>query len=499
MKKKKDENLLIKAYKYPLILSAGQEKMIRSWMEQEKYIYNFFIQKRQYLLSLKRSNSEEYEKEYKKGFAKTARGKQDVFAWKTYWSCVYKELVKSEEVLRESTKAEYDYWRFSSLGDPSISLPTTCVEHACGTIENIFLAYKKMWESQKDKKRKSKKRKGKTNLFHPEQKFLVDDTSIPCGIKENDCSIAIQGNCTARVTGFSKIAKGNYKGTKVPKSLKIHYPKQHRVPDDARVTQLRIIKDGESFFLNVTFETQNRAVGVLVNNRPVVGMDLGTDNKKSKNFISMSDGSFESYRNYESCRLMDSLEKKKRKMQKGLRNKKGGNKNKRERQSKNYKKAYAKIAKIDARIAATRKYHSKMIASNMAERFSAIYMENLSIGNMTASAKGTNESPGKNVRAKSGLNRAMLNVAAYDFKQNLIKKAKEFGTEIFHVNPRLTSQRCQECGFTSPKNRKGTRFKCQKCHYETHADTNAAKNIKELGESGLNSIKELPPKIKTIL
>jgi putative transposase len=262
------------------------------------------------------------------------------------------------------------------------------------------------------------------------------------------------------------------------------------------VTQLRILKDAEKFYLYITFEYNNQNLIDTGDTRPVVGIDLGTDNKRSKNFIAVSDGGFNSYRYYESCRLMDKLTKKKKKLQKSLRNKKGGDKNKREKQSNNFKKAYAKIARIDAKIASTRKYHSKMMAHGLAKNYSVIVMENLAIGNMTKSSKGTMEAPGSRVKQKSGLNRAILNVAPYAFKQNVINKAAEFGTKVIEVNPSFTSQRCYKCSRIDQNNRSGTKFKCTNpsCGYETHADTNAAQNIRLLGESGKESVKDLQPK-----
>ena len=40
-------------------------------------------------------------------------------------------------------------------------------------------------------------------------------------------------------------------------------------------------------------------------------------------------------------------------------------------------------------------------------------MEDLKLKNMTKSAKGTVEEPGKNVRQKTGLNRSLARVAPY--------------------------------------------------------------------------------------
>jgi IS605 OrfB family transposase len=56
-------------------------------------------------------------------------------------------------------------------------------------------------------------------------------------------------------------------------------------------------------------------------------------------------------------------------------------------------------------------------------------------------------------------------------------KAEAYGLDVERVNPKNTSRRCSECGFTHPDNQTGDEFQCLKCRYENDADYNAAKNI----------------------
>ncbi|WP_343122483.1 zinc ribbon domain-containing protein [Haloquadratum walsbyi] len=46
--------------------------------------------------------------------------------------------------------------------------------------------------------------------------------------------------------------------------------------------------------------------------------------------------------------------------------------------------------------------------------------------------------------------------------------------------PENTFRRCSTCGFTHthPDNRENEAFNCEKCGYQNHADSNAAKNIR---------------------
>ena len=97
---------------------------------------------------------------------------------------------------------------------------------------------------------------------------------------------------------------------------------------------------------------------------------------------------------------------------------------------------------------------------------------------MTASAAGTIEAPGKNVRAKSGLNREILDQGWGEMRRQLAYKLGWSGGVLVAVNPRNTSRRCSACGHTSRDNRTSqANFSCVACGHAMNADVNAAKNI----------------------
>jgi transposase len=66
------------------------------------------------------------------------------------------------------------------------------------------------------------------------------------------------------------------------------------------------------------------------------------------------------------------------------------------------------IARLRARERDRRKDWAEKASTDIARRFDAIKVEDLRIGAMTRSGKGTLENPGRNVRAKAGLNRGIL-------------------------------------------------------------------------------------------
>ena len=96
----------------------------------------------------------------------------------------------------------------------------------------------------------------------------------------------------------------------------------------------------------------------LSTNRDVVGVDLGISRTTQ-----LSTGKYESLP-YD---LLESLNQRKKVLQRRLKRKVGGDRNKKEKQSSNYKKAYQKIAKIDRKIANIKAYHLKRVATEIAK------------------------------------------------------------------------------------------------------------------------------------
>jgi len=69
-------------------------------------------------------------------------------------------------------------------------------------------------------------------------------------------------------------------------------------------------------------------------------------------------------------------------------------------------------------------------------KHAVIITEDLSVKNMTASAKGTVEEPGSKVRQKAGLNRAILDTAPGGWLSMLATKAEEAASRLILVDPR---------------------------------------------------------------
>ena len=70
------------------------------------------------------------------------------------------------------------------------------------------------------------------------------------------------------------------------------------------------------------------------------------------------------------------------------------------------------------------------ITTDLVRRFDLIAVENLQIQNMTASAKGSVEEPGTNVRQKSGLNKSISEQTWGMIRNQLAYKAEWAGREL---------------------------------------------------------------------
>ena len=157
--------------------------------------------------------------------------------------------------------------------------------------------------------------------------------------------------------------------------------------------------------------------------------------------------------------------------------------------SHNGKKARARVQRIHTRIGATRRdfLHKTTTvtdhaAGNVSQNHAIVCIEDLQVRNMSQSAAGTTEKPGRNVRAKSGLNKSILDQGWFEFRRQLDYKLAWNGGWLVAVPPQYTSRTCPRCGHVSADNRKTqARFACVECGFEGNADLVGAINILERG------------------
>lgn len=199
---------------------------------------------------------------------------------------------------------------------------------------------------------------------------------------------------------------------------------------------------------------------------PAVGIDVGV-----ARFATMSDGSFiaplASFKKHE-----QRLAKYQRRMARKVKG------------SSNWKKAKSRIQRIHAHIADARADFLHKASDAISKNHAMIAIEDLKVRNMTKSASGTAEAPGRNVRAKSGLNKSILDQGWGEFRRQLEYKTAWRGGYFVAVDPKNTSRTCPCCGHISAENRKTQAlFACIKCGHEANADHVGALNVLAAGHA----------------
>ena len=155
--------------------------------------------------------------------------------------------------------------------------------------------------------------------------------------------------------------------------------------------------------------------------------------------------------------------------------------------AKSYLKARRRLATLTENLASIRndfrhRATTAIIHKAISQDIDLLAMEDLQISNMTRSARGTEAKPGRNVRAKSGLNRSILREAWGETLAMLEYKAERAGIPSIRVNAQSTSITCSCCGHKDPRSRRSqASFHCTNWGHQANADLNASVNIADRG------------------
>jgi putative transposase len=151
--------------------------------------------------------------------------------------------------------------------------------------------------------------------------------------------------------------------------------------------------------------------------------------------------------------------------------------------SNNWRKAKAKVQRIHARIGNGRRDYLHKATTTISQNHAIVYVEDLQVRNMSKSAAGSIEQPGKNVAAKSGLNKSILYQGWGKFRRLLEYKLAWSGGTLIAVPPHNTSSTCPRCENVSAENRRTqARLRCVQCGYTNHADVVGAINVLKRGQ-----------------
>ena len=215
----------------------------------------------------------------------------------------------------------------------------------------------------------------------------------------------------------------------------------------------------------VSIQTE-REVEPPIPNGGAVGIDMGV-----ARFATLSDGTFYAPLN-SFKRHQDRLRKAQQAMSRKV------------KFSNNWKKEKSRIQKIHARIGHARRDFLHKTTTTISQNHAMVCIEDLQVRNMSRSAAGTTEAPGRNVRAKSGLNQSILDQGWFEFRRQLDYKLAWNGGWLIAVPPQNTSRTCPCCGHVSADNRQTqAQFLCVGCGFEENADVVGAINVLRAGHA----------------
>jgi putative transposase len=245
----------------------------------------------------------------------------------------------------------------------------------------------------------------------------------------------------------------------------------HR-PIQGRVKSVTLARESDAFYAAVLVSTKVKAL----ESRPMreVAFDVGVSQSAAED-----DGTV-----HQAPTMSLGERKRKIRLQQALARKP-------HKASRRRKRVVAQLRRLEACMARHRREYCHQTSHRLTAKATHLAAEDLKIRNMTASAKGTIEAPGRNVRQKAGLNRAILNTAPGMLRRMVEYKASWRGTVFVCVDARHTSQFCSGCG-QHPKDDSLTvdlahgrvtrdRFECPLCGFTVDADVNAARNIRARG------------------
>ena len=350
------------------------------------------------------------------------------------------------EVLRESARlynAALEEWRWAYRAGVSVSLYSQYRELTVIRAEddfwgNIFLQVGRGVLRRADRARKAFYRRVKTGEKPGYPRF-----------KSSRRWHTIE---LANVTSGMVKSRGNYQSLRIRGLPEIRLRKGLVLPDDA-LKALSLTLRGRRLFVNLTYEVEIEA---LPKSDIAVGIDMGISDR-----LALSTG--------ESVKRRRKPNTKLRRAQRRLSRCRKG--------SHGWRKRRAVLANQQHRERVRNRNECHRVTTDLIRRFGLVAIEDLPIRNMTRSAAGTVEDPGKNVAQKAGLNRSITEQTWGIIRNQLSYKAEWAGRELVLVDPRFTSQRCSVCGVVSADNRQGKQYSCAECRMTEDADTNAARNI----------------------
>ena len=243
---------------------------------------------------------------------------------------------------------------------------------------------------------------------------------------------------------------------KLPKLGWIRYRNSRDILGAAK--NITVSQSGGKWYASI--QTEREVEQPVPTATTAIGIDMGV-----ARFATLSDGTY-----YAPLNSFKKHEARLRRYQRAMSHKK--------KFASNWKKARAKVQKIHVQIGNARRDFLHKTTATISQNHAMVCIEDLQVRNMSRSSKGSVDAPGKKVRQKSGLNKAILDQGWFEFRRQLEYKLNWNGGLLVAVPPHNTSRTCPACGHMAAENRQTqARFECIDCGYENNADVVGAMNV----------------------
>jgi len=218
----------------------------------------------------------------------------------------------------------------------------------------------------------------------------------------------------------------------LPKLGWIRYRKSREIIGELR--NVTVSQSGNKWFVSIQTEREVSLSERIA--KAAIGIDVGITR-----FATLSDGSYitplNSFKKHQ-----ERLRRYQKRMAKKV------------KFSNNWKKAKFKVQKVHIDIGNARRDFLHKATTTISKNHALVCVEDLQVKNMSKTAAGTKEQPGKQVRQKSSLNRNILDQGWGMFRSQLEYKLEWNGGILLAVPPVNTSRTCPNCDHISEQNRK---------------------------------------------
>ena len=255
----------------------------------------------------------------------------------------------------------------------------------------------------------------------------------------------------------------------------MRFHQSRKIPDGFSIRSVTVRKKADGWYIAISIEDktipQSQPID-LDQVKMVIGADLGV-----KKLVALSNG--EQIKNPQFEMRLAPI--------KAIRQRRASRK---KRGSKNQKKAFQRLARLDQKIVNQRTDYQWKVAHHLTRLADVIVLEDLNLSGMIKRCQPKKDENGKylknNQSAKKALNRLIRDCSWGELKLKIQSVAEKFGCVVLEIDPRFTSQQCSNWGHTDKENRKKERFVCTECGFIADADNQASVNIGKKGIKKLN-------------